>query len=130
MNPSFELLWRSMQLRPPIDLSHRCQLIDIILHSSQPCQLGDPSASDGPDCRIALFQRFIGCLSLLKHIDVTTRMFGKLRPQGHAGKAGWDGILGRPMATLLPAKAQEDFGWALIAGGMIDTKLTSACRCI
>ena len=32
--------------------------------------------------------------------------------------------------TLLPAKAQEDFGWALIAGGMIDTKLTSACRCI
>jgi hypothetical protein len=77
-----------------------------------------------------LFHHFIGCPLLLKRLDVTTRMFGKLRPQGHAGKAGWDGILGRPMAALLPAEDTGDSGWALIAGGMIDTKLTSACRCI
>jgi hypothetical protein len=40
-----------------------------------------------------LFHHFIGCPLLFKRLDVTTRMFGKLRPQGHAGKAGsvfWD----------------------------------------
>jgi hypothetical protein len=107
MNPSFDVLWQSMQSRPPIHLSRCSRLIDIILHNSQPCQLGNPSVISEPDCRVKMFQRFIGCPLSLKRLDVTTRMFGKLRPQGHAGKAGWDGILGRPMAALLPA---EDTG--------------------
>lgn len=107
MNPSFDVLWQSTQSRPPTHLSRCLRLIDIILHNSQPCQLGDPSVISEPDCRVKMFQRFIGCPLSLKRLDVTTRMFGKLRPQGHAGKAGWDGILGRPMAALLPA---EDTG--------------------
>lgn len=37
----------------------------------------------------AVFQRLIGCLLLLKGPDLSTRMFGELWPQGHAGKTGW-----------------------------------------
>jgi hypothetical protein len=36
-----------------------------------------------------VFRYSIGCLVLLKHPDLATRMFGELWPQGHAGNAGW-----------------------------------------